>query len=278
MKRILVPYDFSRQSREAFTVALKLAAKSKGEVLLLHVIATPPLYTGDYGGGAIPFDATYFGQMVEDASRELQKMKMQAKKEISISTEAVFGDLVTTVLNKIEENKIDQVVMGTSGSSGITEFFIGSNTEKIVRFSPVPVLAIKTQFDPDAVRNILVPSTLDLNQTNFIDKLKTLQKFFHATLHILLINTPIHFRRDAEATEALEEFAKHYKVTDYKLHFSNYPREDDGIAEFANAQNMDLVAMATHARKGLSHLFNTSVTESVVNHLQAPIWSQCIKN
>jgi nucleotide-binding universal stress UspA family protein len=107
--------------------------------------------------------------------------------------------------------------------------------------------------------------------------LKALQKFFDATLHILHINTPVHFKRDAEAHEAMVEFAKHYKLANYKLHFRSYENEGNGIIDFAYTEKMDLIAMATHARKGLAHVFNSSMTESVVNHIQVPIWTYCIK-
>lgn len=161
--------------------------------------------------------------------------------------------------------------MGTSGTSGLKEIFIGSNTEKVVRFSPVPVLTVRLASSLQAVKHILVPSTLDLNQTDFIKKLKELQEFFDATLHVLLINTPIHFRSDAEGREALEAFVKHYKLSNVKLHFRNYTHEDSSILTFAISEKMDMIAMATHARKGLAH--TGSITENVVNHLQTPIWT-----
>ncbi|HEY0742727.1 MAG TPA: universal stress protein [Chryseosolibacter sp.] len=278
MKRILVPCDFSKQSNEAYKLALDLAAKTKGEIMLMHVIPISNLYTTGLAGEALAFDPVYFGRMEGDIKKEFEKMKKKvADKSIAINSEIVYGDLVVSVKNAIETYKIDLVIMGTSGSSGISEIFIGSNTEKVVRFSPVPVLAVRKAINLEAVRNILLPSTLDLNQTDFIKKLKELQKFFEATIHILHINTPIHFKRDAEATEAMGEFVKYYKLTNYKLHFRNYSREEDGIVDFAYDEKIDLIAMATHARKGLSHLFNTSVTENVVNRLEIPIWTYCLK-
>jgi nucleotide-binding universal stress UspA family protein len=216
--------------------------------------------------------------MEEDAKKELKQLQKQAaSKSIKASAEIAHGELISSIKRNIETNHIDIVIMGTSGASGYTEMFVGSNTEKVVRSSPVPVLAVRKFFELESIKNILLPSTLDLNQTAFITRIKEVQHFFRATLHILLINTPAHFRRDAEAHEALEEFARHYKLTHYKSHFRNYRNEDDGIIDFASTERMDLIAMATHARKGLSHLFNGSVTESVVNHIQSPIWTYSLK-
>jgi nucleotide-binding universal stress UspA family protein len=274
MKKILVPCDFSAQSHEAYKVATDLATRAKGEILLLHVLTVPSLYDTSYTGDPLFSDPQYLNRLEQDTRQELEKMKGQVSdKSIKVTTEVVYGNLVALAKNMIEERNIDLVVMGTSGASGFTEFFIGSNTEKMVRFSPVPVLAIRKAVDLKSVKNILLPSTLDLNQTNFIKKLTDLQQFFNATLHILLINTPVHFRRAAEGNEALEEFVKHYKLSNCKIHFRNNDHEDEGIMEFVNSEHMDLIVMATHARKGLAHLFNDSLTEKVVNHIQIPIWT-----
>ncbi len=274
MRRILIPCDFSRQSNEAYSMAINLASQSKGKIILLHVL--PPV-TG-YLAEPLVFDPGYSTESEEDVKKALEKMKeMVDPKSISVATQVAYGDLVSCIKNVIESEKIDLVVMGTSGASGIEEIFIGSNTEKIVRFSPVPVLAVRTLVEPKLIKNILLPSTLDLNQSDFIKKLKELQSFFDATLHVLLVNTPAQFKRDLEGKEGLEEFVKHYNLENYKLHFRSYRREDDGIIDFAYSEKMDLIAMATHARSGLAHVFNGSTTENVVNHIQIPIWTYHLK-
>jgi len=274
MKRILVPCDFSAQSKEAFKTAIEIAGKVKGEIFLLHVLPIPTMYTTGFAGEPIAFDPAYYTQMEQDAKAELEKMKQNTGQDsLKVTTLVLYGELIPGIRKEIESSQIDIVVMGTSGASGIKEIFIGSNTEKAVRFSPVPVLAVRKSLTIESVRNILVPSTLDLNQTGFINKLKELQHFFDATLHILLVNTPVHFRRDPDAYEALKDFAKHYKLDNYKLHLRNNAREEDGIRDFAYSENIDLIAMATHARKGLAHLFNLSVTENIVNHVHIPIWT-----
>ena len=277
MKRILVPCDFSAQSIEAFKVALDVASKSKAQIILLYILAVPPIYSG--AGEPLAFDPITYGSLEEETKKKLEKLKdSAASKSIKISAEVVFGELISSIRNMIESKKINLVIMGTSGSSGISEVFIGSNTEKVVRFSTVPVLAVRRSFKLKSIKKILVPSTLELNQTKFIKNLKELQDFFDAKLHILLVNTPIHFKTDVEANEALGDFTRHYELKNVKTHFRNYPREEDGIIDFAYSEGMDLIAMATHARKGLAHLFNVSITENVVNHIQIPVWTYCLKS
>jgi nucleotide-binding universal stress UspA family protein len=53
--------------------------------------------------------------------------------------------------------------------------------------------------------------------------------------------------------------------------------ESDGIIEYAKEVKANMIAMGTHARKGLNHLLMVSVTEEVVNHVQLPIWTYTIR-
>lgn len=278
MKNILVPCDFSQQSREAFKSALEIASRTKGKITLLHVLYLPTLYNASLAGEPLSFDPIYMNAMEDDAEKELEKMRDEALAlSVGVDTEVVFGEIITSIKRSVETHAIDLIIMGTAGASGISEIFIGSNTEKVVRHSPVPVLAIRRAIDVSRIKNILLPSTLDLDQTDFIRKVKELQEFFNATLHILLVNTPSNFRRDLEAGEALEAFAEHYSLRNYKTYFRNYWHEDDGIIDFANSESMDMIAMATHALKGVGHLFAGSTTEDVVNHIPIPVWTYPLK-
>lgn len=278
MKNILVPCDFSQQFREAFKTALEIASKTKGKITLLHVLYLPTLYNASLAGEPLSFDPVFMNAMEDDAEKELAKMRDEASAySVQTDTEVVFGEMISSIKRILETHAIDLIIMGTAGASGISEIFIGSNTEKVVRYSPVPVLAIRRSIQFSRIKNILLPSTLDLDQTDFILRVKELQELFNASLHILLINTPANFRRDLEAGEALEEFAEHYNLQNYKTYFRNYWHEDDGIIDFANTENMDMIAMATHALKGIGHLFAGSTTEDVVNHISIPVWTYTLK-
>jgi K+-sensing histidine kinase KdpD len=180
-------------------------------------------------------------------------------------------------MSSIKALSIDLVIMGTSGASGIYEIFVGSTTEKAVRHSPVPVLAVRTASDLQSIRKILLPTSLSFKETNFISKVKELANFFNASLQILLVNTPIHFKDDNESKSFLKEFAKHYKLENYSIHMRNDYTEEAGIRNFAEAQKVDLIVMGTHARKGLSHFFNGSITEDVMNHIACPVWTYAIE-
>ncbi|HEY9045508.1 MAG TPA: universal stress protein [Ohtaekwangia sp.] len=275
MKRILVPCDFSKLSMEAFRMANDLASITNGEIVVLYAIYIPTLYDPALMGETMAYNAQLITDLEDESKKNFAKMKKEyGNDSVKASLEILTGGVIESIHSIIESRKIDLVMMGTSGASGLEEFFIGSNTEKVVRNASVPVLAIRAFRSVETIRNILLPSTLQLDQTAFMKKLKELQSFFHATLHVLLVNTPIHFMRDAEAKEAFHEFARQYDLTNCVFHFKNYRSEEEGILDFMQSGKADLVAMGTHARKGLAHLFNGSITEDVVNHIQSSlVWT-----
>jgi K+-sensing histidine kinase KdpD len=109
-------------------------------------------------------------------------------------------------------------------------------------------------------------------------KVKALQSFFKAHLHVVWINTPLNFTSDSETTKRLEEFAKRFMLKDYSIHVYNARDEEKGILEFTNKVKGDIIAMATHGRKGISHLLNGSLAEDVVNHTKGLVWTYSLKN
>ncbi len=278
MKRILVPCDFSAPSREAFKLAVNIASMTGGEVSVLHVIQIPLLYDPTLAGAsALAVDPLFLSQIEEDAKKQFVKMKNGLAGTVKTSIQISQGTVVSALKRIIESQKIDLIIMGTTGASGLQEIFIGSTTERVVRHSPVPVLAVRTAPAIHSIKKILLPTTLGLNQAEFVGKVKELLYFFDATLHILLINTPLNFRSDLEAKASLEEFVEHYKLKDCKLHFRNYRNAEEGIIKFARDEQIDLIAMGTHAWKGIVHLFTGSITEDVVNNIPCPVWTYSLK-
>jgi hypothetical protein len=163
--------------------------------------------------------------------------------------------------------------MGSHGASGLREVFVGSNAEKIVRKSPIPVLVVK-DFFKGSITDIVFPNTLDLDdQEDLVMKVKALQSFFKAKLHIVWINTPINFTSDYITIDRLIAFAKRFMLKDYSVHVFNHPDEEEGILRFSKMIKADMIAMGTHGRKGLAHILNGSLAEDIVNHTDKLIWS-----
>ncbi|MFM7428700.1 MAG: universal stress protein [Flammeovirgaceae bacterium] len=273
MKRILVPCDFSDPAAQAFKFAVEIALKSRGEIFLLNVVEVPVMHETVLMP-TLYFEQSLMNEMKATADKKFQKMKDKWGSEgITVSTHVEFGVTITSIRQFIEEKKIDLVVMGTHGASGAREFLIGSNTEKIVRTSLVPVMAIKKSTKLSNVKNIVFPNDLDLENEHLTLKVKELQNFFKATLHILYINSPAFFQRDVDTKMRLKDFAKRFMLKDYTLNVYNDVDQENGINNFTREVKGDLIALATHGRRGISHLVSGSIAEDIVNHVDCPIWT-----
>ncbi len=278
MKKILVPCDFSDSSVQAFKFAVEIANKSEGEILLLNVIELPVMHDTVLMP-TLSFEEAFLKDMKANAEKNFSKMVAKwAKEGPRVTFYIEYGPATHGILQFSKEKKADLLVMGTKGATGLKEYFVGSNTEKIVRFSQVPVIAVKKSVKASSIKNIVFPNTLDESQVQdeLILKVKALQNFFKAKLHILYVNTPANFKRDKMTHAQMADFAKRFMLKDYTMNVCNATDQEMGVTDFVNEIGADLVAMATHGRRGIDHLMSGSVAEDIVNHINCPIWT-CIE-
>lgn len=278
MKKIVVPCDFSGPAINAFRFALDIAEQSKGEVHLIHVIELPVMHDTVLMP-VLTFEEALFKELQQKAEKQFDKLKTKyGSEEVKVKTKVLFGAPSRMILDYIDAEKIDLVVMGTHGASGVREYLIGSNAERVVRRSPIPVMAIKKYVKAATIRNIIFPNTLDTEtQEDLVMKVKSLQNFFKAKIHIVWINTPTNFTRDSITRKRLTDFAKRFMFKDFTVHVYNDPFEETGIINFTHELKGDMIAMGTRGRKGLAHVLSGSVAEDVVNHIDCPIWTYTIK-
>lgn len=278
MKKILIPCDFSKPAINAYRFALDVAAQSRGTVHLLNVIELPILHDTVLMP-VLNFEEALLKELKKNAETRFKKITDKYKADgVKVVVKTVFGAVSRMIQDYITKESIDIVVMGSHGASGVREFFLGSNAEKMVRNSSVPVLVTKDYYK-GPIKNIVFPNTLGTeDQEDLVMKVKALQNFFKAHLHLVWINTPLNFTSDSVTNERLEAFAKRFMLKDYTINVFNHTDEERGILEFSNSIKGDLIAMGTHGRKGISHLVNGSLAEDVVNHNKGLVWTYSLQN
>jgi len=274
MKKILVPCDFSDEARQAFKFAKDIADANNGEIVVLKVIDLSLFF--DNGVYAQPFyvsPATTLAELSEDAQKDFEKLIHEFPGSVPVKFLIEQGDLQQNILKTIEQKNIDLVVMGTKGATGLKEILIGSNTEKIVRTSPVPVFSVHHAMPLSKIKDIVFPTNLDLKQTRLIEKLKTLQAFFGATVHLLFIHTSDEKIVEKETYTSLDNLARFYQLDNFTVNIRENSHLMNGILKFASEFDYCTIAMATKGHKGLTHLFMGSTAEDVANHGHEPIWT-----
>lgn len=278
MKKILVPCDFSFTSTQAYSVALQFARRTNAEIHVLKAIDLPFSYESSYAAGHYSFDKTLLKSLEDDALRSFEDLEKNFGSADKLHFSTLQGPVTNVIRTYIENEEIDLVVMGTNGATGLKEYFVGSNTEKIVRFSPVPVIAVREAFNLSSVTDIVVPTDAGLVHSGFIAALKELQSIFAAELHLLLVSTEYKLFNSNQLMKQLDDFAVRAGLRNYTLNLQREDGKEQGIVEFTKEINASMIAMATHGRRGLNHLFAGSLAEDIVNHVNCPVWTYSIRN
>lgn len=276
MKKILVPTDFTENASNALNLAVEVAQENNSKLYLLHVVEYPIGATIDPIGVSIvqPTDTELIDELTRNAKEKLKVIEEDLlKEEVEVTSSVDLGNAYLSVVDKIKEEDIDIVIMGTHGASGVKEFIIGSNAEKVVRHATCPVLTIKNAIKKDDIKSVVFGSDFMDISDDVIMHLKQLQKTFGVQIHFVRINTPNNFEKDRVMRKLIEKMIEQQMFTDCDYTIYNDIYEEDGLLNFAEDINADIIAMATHGRTGISHLISGSIAEDVVNHAKRPVWT-----
>ena len=272
MKKIIVPIDFSEHSEYALEAAANLAQKFGSELIVLHMLElSNAILTAN--GNSINEEAVFYLKLAEQKfDAFLDRPFLEGIKVTPIVKHFKVWSEFNDVAN---EHHANLIVMGSHGASGVKEVLVGSNTEKVVRHADIPVLVIK--HNPillDFENGVFASDFTDEAIVPYLNARKTFEKI-GVTMHLVYVNSPDgNFRSSTEIDKRISLFLKKadgdldnlenvHVVSDYSI--------EKGILSFANTIGADLIAVATHGRKGLAHFFEGSISEDIANHSTLPV-------
>ncbi len=268
MKRILVPVDFSEYSEYALEVAAILARNSKAEIVVLHMMGlSEAVLTKDESQEFM--EAQYYMKLAKkrfDAFLDHDWLKGIKVFEL-VQNYKIFSEI-----NHIaKEHRIDLVVMGSHGTSGMLDMFVGSNTEKVVRTSEVPVLIIKKRIPDFNINRIVLAWHFKDEHVTVYRRAKEFADFFDADLHLVYINLPsVNFMSSKQIEDRVAVFMNNTGIKKEVTIYNAFSVEK-GLLQYAEKINADLVAVPTHGRKGLAHFLIGSIGEDIANHADLPV-------
>ncbi len=159
IENILVPVDFSPYSTEALLYAATLADHLASTVVVLHVIAKEieeqtvhqragrgvPLLgvTSETLGVSPEMHEAVVVDLRERAQTALQHFLPSELSGRSVELRVEIGHPFEQILEVAKGERVDMIVMGTHGRTGLAHIVLGSVAERVVRMAPCPVLTVK---------------------------------------------------------------------------------------------------------------------------------------
>ena len=258
MKIILVPTDFSTCAGYAVDAALQIAKKINVPVRLYHTLSA----THDAGE--------------EQKARKSAEALLNATKtdhpDIDVSTVVESGPLTENLARYTSRHATDLIVMGSQGANSRTFFYLGSNTQKVIRQVHCPVLVIKKPISKVTFSKVVFASSFNRDDIPAFERFKDIVKHFIPEIHLLAIQTTGFFDAPAIVTlEAMEEFKKLAKPFACHIHLKREGTVDQGILEFIKDQDIQLIGMSNVHRHPLKRIFTGSNVEALVNHAETPV-------
>ncbi|MEH6406601.1 MAG: universal stress protein, partial [Leeuwenhoekiella sp.] len=206
IRKLLVPTDFSPQALNALKAAAQLAKRYDADIYLLHLLELPEVLIdgpSTQRKSALPEELFY----MKLAHKKFQDMlNLPFLEGINVHETAEFDGAFEGIMTYVKKYEIDAIIMGSHGTSGIEELFIGSNTEKVVRHSEIPVFVIKNEMGDFHIKNFVFATDFQSDNIDALNQAIKFTKAEEAQLHILYVNTPNRFKTTAEITDLYADF------------------------------------------------------------------------
>lgn len=268
MKTIIVPIDFSEQSEYAMKVAASIAKKHNSEILALHMLELNQAIISSSEG----FYQEHTVFLLKLAEKRMTDFLEQPYLEGIKITPIIKHFKVFGEVNEIaEKHKANLVVMGSHGTDGLKEIFVGSNAEKVVRHSEIPVLVVKNEIKDFKISDFVFANNFRKENVKAFNKAIEFAKKFNARMHLVYVNTPgDDFLSTKDIYKRVSSFLQAANAGMEVEIYNDYSVER-GVLNFSEDINADLIGIPTHGRKGLSHFFMGSIGEDIANHSKIPV-------
>ena len=301
IQHIVFPTDFSDPAAYAGRYAAAVARAAGARVTVLHAMLVPRP-----AGGAAP------GEMLELARRLAQEEEARVRTALAaLAEEGEFrglpmsarvrtGQVENEILQALREDPADLVVMGTHGHGLVGRAVLGGVTNKVVRLSPRPVLAIRwpgarirtpwgkllvgvpERAGGPAFGRILVPLDGSPAAEGILPEVQALAAPFRAAFMLVrVIERPTYPMLDVTAFQAreVEEAVRYLDQVKASLEAAGFRAQTEvlfgdpatAVLNQAAKAGADVIAMATHGRSGLDRWLLGSVAEKVLAGSEVPV-------
>ncbi len=268
MKKLIVATDFSKNSLHALEYAIMFANKMNADIHLVWVDNT------SLEDNMINTIEENLRVEKKNFLEELAKKYSSHLKGGKISYQLRQGKVYQEIAKEANRVKADLIFTGTHGITGYEQYWVGSNTYRIVTSAPCPVITIRYDYQfKDGIKKILLPLDSSLETKQKLPFTAELAKLFGAKIFLLKIyNTPISvirkridgFGKDAE--KCLSE-----KDIDFVIDSVETKNVSEAIIDYAGKNDIDLITVMTEQNITASKKFLGPYSQQLLNNSPFPI-------
>ncbi len=271
MRKILFPTDFSKTADNAFVYALEMANYLEAELILLHVYSLPIVSYEGYPSYILEvydlIDLNNFENFKDQVPHLREIAEKHRLEHIKMTHILEEGDFVSVVKKIVKKEKIDMIVMGTTGASGLKETFVGSNTVDVLNHIQVATLCVPDKSKFRKVQRIGFTTLYREKDYKALLSLMVLSKKMKAEVKCLYVKT---FDTKVDATTK-EKWRADFK--DEAVDFFEIPSENikGAIFGFMSDKDINVLAMLNYKRSFFEKLFQKSIVDNMAFHSKTPI-------
>lgn len=274
MKNILIPTDFSENSWNAIKYALKLYKKTRCSFHLLHVSNVHTFIGGE--APSIPSSTIVLEKDIRVETKErLKSLVSRIDQEYlnikhSFITHAEYGFLIDVIKYSVDEYKIDIIVMGTKGASGLKEVIIGSNTGDVITRVKCPILVVPEEANFIKPREIAIPTDYNQNfSSKILDTLLNVARIHESSIRI------VHIRKREDSLTDEQDKNKgilhdYFKDIDHSFHSITSNRLEVALQYFTESRNIDMISMVAKNLNFFQQILFKPTVEDISYHIKLP--------
>jgi nucleotide-binding universal stress UspA family protein len=279
MKTILFPTDFSENAKHAIRYGYYLSRQIKADIILCNAVIIPAEAPQ---AGLVAWPMEESDTLLKDSTAELVKLKSFIEKsrnksgfQPAISYLNQSG-ILTDVVNQIIANKkIDLVIIGTHGSSGLTTLLLGNHSRSMIDGVNSPLLLIPPAAKLSPVKKIAFATDFKNPEEDIksIAALADLAKPLNA--EILLT----HIYENADKSPEFEQWIKQFvrelpaKIDFSKIKYTMYKSNgaQSGLEWLCDNGDIDILAMMHRSHTFIDSLFRGSQTQKIAGQIPIPL-------
>jgi nucleotide-binding universal stress UspA family protein len=273
MQRILLLTDFSENAWNAIAYALELFATKKCTFYFLHIHSIPG-YSG--AGTSIRSTPKTFKEVLHKESQSQMTELLATIDGLPFDTDHNFitlteyGYFTEVIKNVVDVHKIDLIVMGTRGASGIKKMTIGSNTADVLTKVQIPLLAIPEEVTFTSPKEIVFPTDYHTGyEVKVLDTLLYFSQLNQANIRVLHISK----KGESLSEEQLknQDFLRDYLVgVHHSFHSLTGTDIETAVQCFTESRDINMIAMVAKNLNFFQRILFRPQVKEISYHTKVP--------